>query len=205
MSKLHGQVSSFFRRVGQYLRRGSEVAGSWIDEQAAITQRIRAIRHLRSEQQKVLTTIGGKVYALHRRGKVRNRDVLAECQRIDEILAHIARLRNEIEQIKRKSTRPGIQLMEVEDDTDLAEPDETQVEGGEQQAEITPASSVEGESASEKQLAEAGNGAAEGVAKEEATPRGKCTPEPDENLSSEAHQAEDAENPHVEPANEEPE
>ncbi len=124
MSNLQQGVGGFFRRVGQYLRRGSEVAGSWLDEQASITQRVRAIRHLRGEQQALLATIGGKVYALHRRGKVRNRDVLVECERIDEILAHIGRLRNEIEEIRRQSTRPEIQLMDVSDEQLLTGPEE---------------------------------------------------------------------------------
>ena len=63
MSNVPDGMSQFFRRVGQYLRRGSEVAGSWIDEQAAINQRVRAIRRLRAQQQTSLTTIGAKVYA----------------------------------------------------------------------------------------------------------------------------------------------
>lgn len=138
MSGFQRQVGDFFRRIGQHLRRGSEVAGQWIDEQAAITQRLRAIRRLRTEQQSVLQTIGSKVYALHRRGKVRNKDVLAECQRIDEIVAHIARIRSEIEDIKRQSSRPEIQLMEVEDEDLLVEPEEAEGSGAEVTTEAAP-------------------------------------------------------------------
>lgn len=167
MSNLQQGAGGFFRRVGQYLRRGSEAAGSWLDEQAAITQRIRAIRRLRAEQQTLLTTIGGKVYALHRRGKVRNRDVLVDCERIDEILAHIGRLKSEIEEIRRQSTRPEIQLMDVSDEQLLTEADE----GTEPEEEVEPqAAETESEAADpEIEMAEAEDqpeGTAEGPEEE---------------------------------------
>lgn len=122
-----------FRRVVTWIRRGSEAAGEWIDEKAAITSRLRTIRRLRADHQRLLSTIGAKVYTLHTRGKVRNRDVLADCQRIDDILAHIERLKKEVEEIKRRSTRPEIQLMAVEDEEPLVEAEEaTEAEAAEE-------------------------------------------------------------------------
>jgi hypothetical protein len=121
MTRWQEAVHKFLRRVGEYVRRGSEAAGEWLDEQAAITQRAQAIRRLRAEHQRLLLTIGGKVYTLHTRGKVRNRDVLEDCQRVDEILAHIERLRREIEEIKRRSVRAEVRLPEVKDEQPLVE------------------------------------------------------------------------------------
>ena len=133
MASWQDSVRDFFRRIGEYLRRGSEKAGEWIDEQAAITKRVRAIRKLRSQQRQVLEIIGSKVYTLHTRGKVRNKDVLAECKRVDEILAQIERLRREIEEIKEKSRHPQVKLMEVEDEAPIGEEEETGAESGEEQ------------------------------------------------------------------------
>lgn len=124
MSDWRQRMSEGFRRAVAWIRRGSEAAGEWIDEKAAITSRLRTIRRLRADQQRLLSTIGAKVYTLHTRGKVRNRDVLADCQQIDDILARIERLRKEIEEIKRRSTRPEIQLMAVEDEEPLVEAEE---------------------------------------------------------------------------------
>ncbi|MBC7288613.1 MAG: hypothetical protein H5T86_11355 [Armatimonadetes bacterium] len=122
MASWQETMREFFSRVGEYLRIGSKRAGEWIDEQAAINQRVRAIRRLRAEQRKMLEIIGSKVYTLHTRGKVRNRDVLQDCQRVDEILGHIERLRREIEEIKSKSRYPQVKLMDVQDDEPLVEP-----------------------------------------------------------------------------------
>lgn len=135
MANWQESVRDFFKRISEYLRRGSEKAGEWIDEQAAIARRVRAIRRLRAQQRQILEIIGSKVYTLHTRGKVRNKDILAECRRIDEILAHIERLRREIEEIKQKSKYEQVKLMEVEDESPIGEEDEatgSQVEGAEQ-------------------------------------------------------------------------
>lgn len=126
------------RRFGKWLRRGGQAATDWIDEKAAITSRLRSIRQLRSSEEQLFRDIGAKVYTLHTRGKIRNRDVLAHCRRVDDAIAQIARLRQEIEDIKRRSTRPEIQLMEIEDDEPLLEAEEV--------AEATPVE-VAGEAA----------------------------------------------------------
>ncbi len=124
MSNWQRGLRNFLTHAGSWLRRSSEVAGEWIDEQAAITQRVRSIRKLRGDQQQALGMIGAKVYSLHTLGKVRNKDVLVECRRIDEILARIERLKQEVEEIKRRSTRPEVKLIRIEDDEPLTEPGE---------------------------------------------------------------------------------
>ncbi|MCD6352397.1 MAG: hypothetical protein J7M26_09785 [Armatimonadetes bacterium] len=189
MSNVPDGVSQFFRRVGQYLRRGSEVAGSWIDEQAAINQRVRAIRRLRAQQQTSLTTIGAKVYALHRKGKVRNKDVLAECEHIDEILAHIARLKKEIEEIRLHSSRPEVQLMEVEDE----EPLEATEEGAEE-----PSAEAEGGASPEAEEA-AGQAEAMDEPEEEAAEEPGPTPEPEAPADEADEAADEAEETGDEP------
>lgn len=176
MSTWGEQAKSFLHRIAEYLRRGSEVAGQWIDEQAAINQRIRAIRRLRAEQQKLLTLIGSKVYTLHTRGKVRNRDVLADCQRIDELLAHIARLKEEIEEIKKRSTRPEVQLIEVEDQEPLAEAEE-EAETQEAAAEEEPAAESSGEQPGQEGAEETAEEGADAGSAEQAPPEGQALKE----------------------------
>ena len=124
MSDWQRSLRDFFTHASSWLRRSSEVAGEWIDEQAAITQRVRSIRKLRGDQQQALGMIGAKVYSLHTLGKVRNKDVQVDCQRIDEILGRIERLKQEIEEIKRRSTKPEIKLIQIEDDEPLTAPGE---------------------------------------------------------------------------------
>ncbi|MCX7599056.1 MAG: hypothetical protein N2512_09350 [Armatimonadetes bacterium] len=150
------RISEGLQRMVTWIRRGSEAAGEWLDEKTAITSRLRTIRRLRADQQRLLNTIGAKVYTLHTRGKVRNRDVLADCQRIDEILAQIERLRKEIEEIKRRSTRPEIQLMAVEDEEPLVQAEEEAAEvevteGSRESGQATPAKPAQAE-APERQM-----------------------------------------------------
>ncbi len=171
------QVRSFFQRVAEYVRHGSQVAGQWLDEQAAINQRVRAIRRLRAEQKKVLLVIGSKVYTLHTRGKVRNKDVLTECQKVDEILAHIARLKQEIEEIKKRSTKPEIQLMEVEDEEPLVDAEE---ETSEQASTEQPEQTAAGAGTSrgkEPEEAEEGREEAQVEGAEQGEQRAECGPE----------------------------
>jgi hypothetical protein len=131
MAKWQGGLRDFFTQAGSWLRRGSEAAGEWIDDTTAITQRLRTLRKLRGDQQQALRLIGAKVYTLHTLGKVRNKDVLVDCQHIDEILARIERLKKEIEEIKRHSTKPEVKLIKIEDDELLTEP-------GEEDAPVSP-------------------------------------------------------------------
>lgn len=149
MSKWQGGLRDFFTQAGSWLRRGSEVAGEWIDDQTAITQRLRTLRKLRGDQQQALRLIGAKVYTLHTLGKVRNKDVLVDCQHIDEILARIERLKHEIEEIKRRSTKPEVKLIQIDDEEPLTEAMSVDEEAPEEPAPAEEAPSVEVEAADE--------------------------------------------------------
>ena len=80
--------------------------------------RIRALNHERSE---LVRAVGKKVYSLHTRGKVRNRDVLSDCRRIDEAGQEIDALRQQLEEVRFQAAAGEQLVVEIEDEVPLAE------------------------------------------------------------------------------------
>jgi len=152
------KVKQGLQRLGEAIRKSSDAAGKWIDLQAEIGRRTARIRRLQGEREKLIRQIGEKVYTLHTRGKVRNRDVLEDCVRIDEILGEIERLRREIEELRRRMAGREKPLAEVKDEAPLVEEEaaadagEAQVEGA--QAEAAGAAGEESEQAGQEERAE---------------------------------------------------
>ena len=115
MSDLNEKVKSTTRQVGRWARRTGNLVGQWWEDVNALQTRRGKIRELARERRQVLINMGNKVYALHRKGKVQNRDLLADCGRIDRIGEDIARLEREIEELKRQAAEePG--AVEVSDE-----------------------------------------------------------------------------------------
>lgn len=96
-------------------------------QRALQIQRLNAqIRKLEVQQRRALFAIGQKVYDLHGMGKVRNKDVLDDCLKIDELSEQAVAVKAQIEQIRAEAKeRPGDEL---EDDSFLTEEaEETEV------------------------------------------------------------------------------
>jgi outer membrane protein TolC len=74
------------------------------------------MRNLNREREDLVTEMGKKVYALYRRGKVENLDLLAACKRIDEIAAELEAAREALEKL-RNEAKPELEVPEVMDDT----------------------------------------------------------------------------------------
>ncbi len=127
---------SLWEQIKQVLReffRGSRervsgLAGT-IDRQASIRKLAAQIGLLRRERRQLLLTMGKKAYSLHTRGKVRNRDILEDCLRIDEIEADIRALQDRIEEIRRQAGPEEDLVVELEDEQPVAE--EAEVQAGE--------------------------------------------------------------------------
>lgn len=100
-------------------RQGGEAAAEALEQQASIQRLVGQIRKLQRERTQLFGQIGTKVYALHGQGKVRNQDVLVDCQRLDAIGEEIARLRRQIEDIRTASLAQGVSLPQIADDTAL--------------------------------------------------------------------------------------
>ncbi len=121
---LWGQIkqvlSEFFRGSRERVSGLAET----IDRQAGIQRLAAQIRLLRRERHQLLLTMGKKAYSLHTRGKVRNRDILSDCLHIDEIGAETRELQGQIEEIRREAG-PGEELvLDLEDETPVAEDEE---------------------------------------------------------------------------------
>ena len=120
MSTTWEQIKDFCARLFSRGRHGVETLSESLDRQARIQRLAGQARGLARERNTLITTIGKKVYALHGRGKVKNRDVLGDCLRIDEIREEIEKLKHQIEEI-RLASMGELPEIELEDDSLLAE------------------------------------------------------------------------------------
>jgi len=121
-------VSDFMSRASELggllwrrARRGGEAAAEAFEQQASIQRLVGQVRKLDRERRSLFTEMGAKVYALHGQGKVRNRDVLEDCRRVDDIGAEMTRLRQQMEDIRAASLAQGIKVPELADVSALTE------------------------------------------------------------------------------------
>jgi len=139
MSGSDTSTDSLWEQIKQVLReffRGSRervsgLAGT-IDRQAGMRKLAAQIGLLRRERHQRLLTMGKKAYSLHTRGKVRNRDILEDCLRIDEIEAEISEFQDRIEEIRRQAGPEEDLLVELADEQPVAE--EAEVQAGDTEA-----------------------------------------------------------------------
>ncbi len=169
MSSNWEQIKDFCARLFRRGRHGVETLSESLDRQARIQRLAGQARALVRERNNLVTTIGKKVYALHNRGKVKNRDVLGDCLRIDQIRAEIEDLKRKIEEIRLAAVE-DMPEMDLEDESLLDE---------EESASEAPAETETFEEEAEEMTQEE----AEGPAPEEA-PCVEPAPEVDEAESS---------------------
>ena len=128
MSSFWEQVKEFCARLFSRGRHGVETLSESLDRQAKIQRLAGQVRGLARERNSLVVTIGKKVYALHSRGKVKNRDVLGDCLRIDQIREEIEGLKRKIEEI-RLSSVGDMPEVDLEDESLLAEEEPEDAEG----------------------------------------------------------------------------
>jgi len=129
MTKTSKSLSRLFRRAKEVGDDAAEVTGTKLHEMRLAT----GIRRLPGERETLLKQIGTKVYTLHTRGKVRNRDVDTDCVKIDDLNTQIRDLRKQIEEIQRRRSGLDLEVADLADETPVADGDE-----GEAQAIATP-------------------------------------------------------------------
>jgi hypothetical protein len=140
----------FFARLFSRGQHGVETMRESLDRQTRIQRLVGQVRALARERNDLVVTMGKKVYALHTRGKIKNRDVLSDCLRLDQIRAEIADLKRKIEEIRLADTGE-MPPVDLEDDSFLAEDDpvgegedepageaQAEVESAEEAEELTP-------------------------------------------------------------------
>lgn len=100
-------------------KESGEAAAEALEQRAQIQRLALQVRRLDKERSSLIRQIGAKVYSLHGQSKVRNQDVLVDCQRIDQIIADIAGLQKEIEHIRAASLEQGIEVPIMSDEAPL--------------------------------------------------------------------------------------
>ncbi len=144
MSNFWQVVKQTADRVFRGSKHSVAVITESIDRQATIQKLASRMRGLERERHDLISTIGKKVYSLHQRGKVRNRDVLNDCVRIDEIGQQLEDLQQQIEQIRRQAATEEEIVVEIEDEESL-----TDEEAAAPEEEATPKEVEEEEVATE--------------------------------------------------------
>lgn len=131
-------MSSFWQQVTQSLSpliRGSKhsvkIMAEGLRRQGAMQKLTARIRTLNRERSQLIRSIGKKVYSLHTRGKVRNRDVLSDCLRIDETAQEIEGLRDQIEDLRRQAVAGEELVVDIEDETPITEEAEEEADEAE--------------------------------------------------------------------------
>ncbi len=117
---LWGQIKQVGRELFRGGRRRFSGLAVTLDRQAGMQKLAARIRGLGHQRQQLLLTMGRKAYSLHRRGKVRNRDILADCLTIDELEAEIGHIQARIEEIRRQAGPGQDVLLELEDEAPVA-------------------------------------------------------------------------------------
>lgn len=127
MAGIGDQLKSANKNLSKWAKKTTSAVSEWWDEVNAINERRAEIRDLAREREKLLVEMGTKVYTLHRRGKVQNRDLLSDCERIDDIASHIDRLEEEIAELRRKSAQAQPREIEIEDDSSVVTDEDVDV------------------------------------------------------------------------------
>jgi hypothetical protein len=138
------QFMTNLRQMWQRLTTGArdttQSAGAYVDRRRKVMALRGDVRKARGARSNLYTVMGRKVYALHRKEKVANKDLLRSCQEIDELNTLIEAKQTQIEAIL---AAPEEQEIDIEDDTELpedkGEPEEAEEEDEEQAPEEEPA------------------------------------------------------------------
>lgn len=140
-------------------------------------QRIQAqMQKLRTRRRNTLYAIGEQVYALHGRGKVRNRDVLKSCGELDLIARQLADLHRQVEELREQARQPCAtqepvddsfltdddDLDEATDDVEISGPEDEQEEAGQPEDDQEPAEEVEAQEPEHEQHDDYGDDQHEG-------------------------------------------
>ena len=122
------QIKQVLREFFHGSRKKVSSLAETIDRQAGMRKLAAQIGLLRRERQQLLLTMGKKAYSLHTRGKVRNRDILQDCLRIDEIEDEATQLRVRIDEIRRQAGTNEDMVMDLEDEQPVAKEADVQAD-----------------------------------------------------------------------------
>lgn len=127
MAGIGDQIKSASKSVSRFAKKTTSAMSDWWEDVNAVSDRRSEVRDLSRERENLLVEMGTKVYTLHRRDKVQNKDLLSDCERIDEIAAKIERLEDEIAEIKRKKAQAEPKPVEVSDEAPVVGEEDVEV------------------------------------------------------------------------------
>jgi hypothetical protein len=93
--------------VWDALKRGGDSLAQAARRLAQVQRLQSQMQRLRARRRDTLQAIGEQVYALHGRGRVRNRDVLQNCEALDQIACQLADLHRQVEELREQARRPA--------------------------------------------------------------------------------------------------
>ncbi len=121
MSSFWQQTREIYDRLLCGSKHSAGVIAENLRRRAAMQKLAAGIRGLNRERSQLIRSIGKKVYSLHTRGQVRNRDVLSDCLRIDEAGQEIEALQEQIEELRREAGGGEELVVEIEDEAPVTE------------------------------------------------------------------------------------
>ncbi|NSW56354.1 MAG: hypothetical protein HPY44_10080 [Armatimonadetes bacterium] len=116
MSDFLDEAKNIAASLWRKSRESVDSLAATIDQRSEASKISGKMRNLNREREDLVTEMGKKVYALYRRGKVENLDLLAACKRIDEIGKELEAAREALEKL-RNEAKPDLDVPEVTDDT----------------------------------------------------------------------------------------
>ena len=105
-------VRAWSRKAFRRGKVGVETLAVSFDRQASLHGLATQVRGLKRQRDEALLGMGKKVYTLYLRDKVRNRDVLGDCQKVDALRAEILALQAQITEMRQGlGDEPGQELL----------------------------------------------------------------------------------------------
>ncbi|MFO7946795.1 MAG: hypothetical protein R6V19_08265 [Armatimonadota bacterium] len=117
------EARSVGRRLWDGLKRATTSASEAADRTLTITRLRSTIKKLKNQRRKIEKAIGEKVYQLHEKGKVRNADILQDCERIDDLRKRVEETEQRIEKLQAEEPE---ETEELEDDSFLTDEEEAE-------------------------------------------------------------------------------
>ncbi len=132
MPEARETLREWLRRVLRIGAETGEAGKEYLQRQKQAMSLRGDIRRAQAKKQDLYDLMGRKVYALHKRDKVRNKDLLGLCEQVDEQNAAIARCEENIRQLQAEARKE--REIVVEDESPVAEPEEEHEEEPEEAA-----------------------------------------------------------------------
>ena len=147
MQQIRQNLREMWQRFTAGAKDTSQSAGAYLDRQRKVVALRSELRKAEADRGGLYAQMGRKVYALHLKEKVANRDLLRSCQEIDELNTLIEAKKTQVEALL---AIPDDEEVEIEDETEVPEEEADAPEEQRGEAEETDEAEEEGDEAEEQ-------------------------------------------------------